>query len=156
MWIVVPLGGVALILGACAGESVPATPTPRASAATAQLTTTVPPSAATTATKSAATAAASATVSTATTATTGSTPAATATTTAPAVRKVNANTATRAEIQAALEAAGVPNASNWSREVVEYRPYAATDTNWSKLRGELAKYNPGPGVVDLIISALER
>ena len=148
-----PLAGAALVLGACAGESVPPTPTPRASAATAQLTTTVPPSAATTAPKSAATASAPASTGPAGSAgSAGATPAATA----PVVRKVNANTATRAEIQAALEAAGVPNASNWSREVVEYRPYAATDTDWSKLRGELAKYNPGPGVVDLIISALER
>lgn len=73
-----------------------------------------------------------------------------------AVAKVNANTATRAEIQSALEAAGVPAAANWSREIVEYRPYAKDDTNWTKLRGELAKYNPAPGVVDQIVAVLEK
>ncbi len=142
-----PVVGATLFLGACAGSDAPAaTATARASTATAQLTTTVPAPASTGTPKAAATAAA-------TTATTAATAPAS---TASAVKKVNANTATRAEIQAALEAAGVPNASNWSREVVEYRPYATTDTNWTKLRGELAKYNPAPGVVDQIISALEK
>lgn len=70
------------------------------------------------------------------------------------VRKVNANTASIAEIQAALEAAGVSNAARWAREVDEYRPYAATDTNFTKLRGELTKYNPTADTVEKIISAL--
>jgi hypothetical protein len=69
--------------------------------------------------------------------------------------KISANTATSAEIQAALQAAGVPNPANWTREVIEYRPYPADDANLSKLRQNLAKYNPGPGVVDSIVSALK-
>jgi DNA uptake protein ComE-like DNA-binding protein len=128
-----------LVTSACGGDTAgTATPVPavRASTATAQLTTTVP----------------AATTTVAATAK-APTPAAT---TAPVVRKVNANTASRAEIQAALEAAGVPSAANWAREVTEYRPYAASDTNWTKLRGELAKYNPAPGIVDQIIAVLEK
>ena len=70
------------------------------------------------------------------------------------MKKVNANTATVAEIQAALEAAGVANAARWAKEVEEYRPYPTNDPTFAKLRGELAKYNPGPGVVDQIISVL--
>ena len=81
-------------------------------------------------------------------------PAATTTTAAPAVRKVNANTASQSEIQSALSDAGVPSAAQWSREVVEYRPYPTNDPTFAKLRQNLAKYNPGPGVVDGIISAL--
>ncbi len=70
------------------------------------------------------------------------------------MKKVNANTATVAEIQAALEAGGVTNAAKWAREVEEYRPYPTNDPTFAKLRGELAKYNPGPGVVDQIIACL--
>lgn len=50
----------------------------------------------------------------------------------------------------------VPSASNWAREVVEHRPYAASDTGWTKLRGKLAKYNPAPGVVDQLTAVLEK
>ena len=71
-----------------------------------------------------------------------------------ATTKVSANNATRAQLQAAFEAAGIPNASQWAREVEEYRPYATTDTNMTKLRGELAKYNPAAGVVDKIVATL--
>jgi hypothetical protein len=67
---------------------------------------------------------------------------------------VNANTASRDEIQRALEAAGVPNAARWAGEVVEYRPYPTDDPSFAKLRQELAKYNPGPDVVDKIVGAL--
>ncbi len=69
-------------------------------------------------------------------------------------RKVNANTATLAELQAAFEAAGIPNAARWAREVDEYRPYPTDDPSFSKLRRELAKYNPSPETVEKIISAL--
>jgi hypothetical protein len=78
----------------------------------------------------------------------------TTSTTAPATGKVSANNASQAEVLAALTAAGVPNPANWTREVLEYRPYPTTDTTFAKLRGELAKYNPAAGVVDKIISAL--
>ena len=70
------------------------------------------------------------------------------------IAKVSANNATNAQLITALTAAGVPNPANWAREVAEYRPYDATDTNMTKLRQNLAKYNPAAGVVDKIISAL--
>ena len=69
--------------------------------------------------------------------------------------KLSANSASRLELAAAFEAAGISNASKWAREVEEYRPYAVDDAEYSKLRGELAKYNPAPGVVDSIIALLE-
>jgi hypothetical protein len=89
-----------------------------------------------------------------TTALTTTTAAPATTTTAPAVAKPNANTATRAEMTTAFTAAGISNASRWALEVEEYRPYPTNDPNMAKLRQNLAKYNPGPGVVDAIIGAL--
>lgn len=97
-------------------------------------------------------AATSAAAATTTAAAVSSAPSATATT--GAVAKVSANNATNAQLVAALTAAGVPNPANWAREIEEYRPYAASDTNLTKLRQNLAKYNPAPGVVDKIVSAL--
>lgn len=70
------------------------------------------------------------------------------------VPKVNANTASQAELLQAFQAAGIPNAAQWVREVMEYRPYPTDDPTFSKLRGELAKYNPGPEVIDQIIAVL--
>jgi hypothetical protein len=72
----------------------------------------------------------------------------------PAVGKVNANTASVAELQRAFETAGISNAARWAREVEEYRPYPTNDPSFAKLRQELAKYNPGPGVVDQIVATL--
>jgi hypothetical protein len=71
------------------------------------------------------------------------------------VAKVSANEASEAELVAALTAAGVDSPDRWAEEVGEYRPYPADDPNFTKLRGELEKYNPGPGVIDQIVSALE-
>jgi hypothetical protein len=99
---------------------------------------------------------------------TTATPAAPATTAAPAAPSaaptttaapsgaitVSANDASRAELQAAFTAAGIPSPAQWAREVVEYRPYPADDPTYAKLRQELAKYNPGPGVVDQIVATL--
>lgn len=90
----------------------------------------------------------------ATSATTATSAPAAATTTTAGTTKVNANTATQAQIQAALEANGVSNASRWAGEVVEYRPYPTNDPDLAKLRQNLAKYNPGPGVVDGIVASL--
>jgi hypothetical protein len=70
------------------------------------------------------------------------------------VATVNANTASVAELQRAFEAAGISNAARWAREVEEYRPYPTDDPTFAKLRRELAKYNPGPGVVDQIVATL--
>ena len=77
-----------------------------------------------------------------------------ATTTASAVKKVNANTASEAELLSAFQAANISNAARWVKEVMEYRPYPTNDPTFAKLRGELAKYNPGPGVVDQIVATL--
>ena len=74
--------------------------------------------------------------------------------TAAAGARVSANTASEDEIAAALEAAGVSNPERWAEEVVEYRPYPADDPNLTKLRDNLAKYNPGQETTDLIVSAL--
>ncbi len=80
-----------------------------------------------------------------------------ATGTAPAApaEKVSANTASEDEIAAAVESAGVSNPERWAEEVVEYRPYPADDPNLTKLREELAKYNPGQETTDKIVSALQ-
>jgi hypothetical protein len=72
-----------------------------------------------------------------------------------AVQKVSANTASEEEITAALAAAGVSNPGRWAEEVVEYRPYPTDDPNLTKLRDNLAKYNPGQETVDKIVSALQ-
>lgn len=80
---------------------------------------------------------------------------ATASTSAPSGPKVSANTATSAELTAAFTAAGIPNPASWTREVIEYRPYAADDASFTKLRNELVKYNPAPGVVDKIVATLK-
>jgi hypothetical protein len=37
---------------------------------------------------------------------------------------------------------------------MEYRPYPTDDPSLTKLRQELAKYNPGPDVVDKIVAVL--
>ena len=70
-------------------------------------------------------------------------------------QKVSANNASRADLQAAFEHAQITNAGKWAREVEEYRPYPEDDPDHRKLRIELAKYNPTPGVVDRIIAQLE-
>ena len=71
---------------------------------------------------------------------------------APAGDTVSANDASRDEIAAALEAAGVDNADRWAGEIVEYRPYSAGDE--ARLREELAKYGPTDETIDQIISVL--
>ena len=73
---------------------------------------------------------------------------------AQATGKVNANTASIAELQAAFQAAGISNAARWAREVDEYRPYPTDDPSFAKLRRELAKYNPGAETVEKIVATL--
>ena len=68
--------------------------------------------------------------------------------------KINANTATVEELQAAFAAAGISNADRWARAVAEYRPYPA-DPSWAQLRQELGKYNIDPAVLEQIIALLE-
>ncbi|MEZ4501290.1 MAG: hypothetical protein R3C39_01555 [Dehalococcoidia bacterium] len=74
--------------------------------------------------------------------------------TAMAAAQVSANNASREELTAAFEAAGISNADKWAREVEEYRPYPEDDAGMAKLRDELAKYNPADGVVDSIVATL--
>jgi hypothetical protein len=74
---------------------------------------------------------------------------------AAAVGKISANSASQAEIAAALTAAGVPNADRWAREVTEYRPYPADDPTLQVLQDNLAKYNPDPATLAGILSALQ-
>ena len=81
-------------------------------------------------------------------------PATTTTSTARASAKVSANTASIAELTAAFTAAGISSPDRWAREVDEYRPYPTNDPSFAKLRQELAKYNPAPGVVDQIVATL--
>lgn len=134
------LGAVAIAaitLCACGGSDNSNASDTQSVATTASTTTTVASSAATSV------------------ATTANSSAATPSTTRSTTTKVNANKATRAELQAAFQAAGVSNAAQWAREVEEYRPYAADDTNWSKLRKELAKYNIAGDVLEKIIATLE-
>jgi ABC-type enterochelin transport system substrate-binding protein len=69
-------------------------------------------------------------------------------------KTVDANTASVAEIAAALEANGVDNADRWAREVEEYRPYPTDDPTFAKLRDELGKYNPSAETVDQIVASL--
>jgi hypothetical protein len=73
---------------------------------------------------------------------------------AAASTKVSANDASIAELQRAFEAAGIPNAARWAREVDEYRPYPTNDPGFAKLRQELSKYNPSPDVLEKIIATL--
>lgn len=68
--------------------------------------------------------------------------------------KVSANEASEEELAERFEQAGIPNAERWADEVTEYRPYPA-DPSFPTLREELAKYNPGPGVVDQIVAVLQ-
>ncbi len=74
--------------------------------------------------------------------------------TAGSTTKASANNATAAQLQAALEAAGVPNASRWVIEVQEYRPYPNDDLSFAKLKSQLAKYNPSADTLSRILAAL--
>ncbi len=73
----------------------------------------------------------------------------------PSTAEVSANDASKDEITAALEAAGVTNADRWADEVTEYRPYPADDPDLTKLQDELQKYNPGQETIDQIVGALQ-
>jgi hypothetical protein len=132
---------IAMVAAACSSGSDSSTPTPTAAATTvaSATSTEVSASAIVTSTRTAVTA-------TATPSGASSAPA--------AAGKVSANNATVAELTAAFQAAGIANAARWATEVDEYRPYPATDANLPKLRQNLVKYNPGPGVVDSIVAAL--
>lgn len=69
--------------------------------------------------------------------------------------KVGANTATKDQLVAAMESAGIANASKWADEIIEYRPYSTSDASLTTLKGELAKYNASTDTIAKIISMLE-
>ena len=94
---------------------------------------------------------ASAVITTVAPAATSATAAATAAST---FTKASANNATAAQLQAAFEAGGVPNASRWVIEVQEYRPYPVDDPTFAKLKSNLAKYNPSADTLSRILAAL--
>ena len=56
--------------------------------------------------------------------------------------KLSANNASQGALVAAFEAAGIENAEQWAHKVEEYRPYPEYDTDFAKLRGELANTIP--------------
>jgi len=94
---------------------------------------------------------------TATTRVATATPASTSTAAATAgstTAKASANNATAAQLQAAFEAGGVPNASRWVIEVQEYRPYPVDDPTFAKLKSNLAKYNPSADTLSRILASL--
>lgn len=57
---------------------------------------------------------------------------------------MNASTASKAELTAAFQAAGIPSPDRWAQEVTEYRPYPTDDPTFARLRSNLAKYSPAP------------
>jgi hypothetical protein len=73
----------------------------------------------------------------------------------PDLVKADANTATIAVLAGTFEANGVENPDRWAREVDEYRPYPTDDPDLGKLRDELAKYDPSPETLELIIASLK-
>lgn len=90
----------------------------------------------------------------ATSASTTSAPSAAAAAASTTTTKASANNATAAQLQAAFEAGGVPNASRWVVEVQEYRPYPVDDPTFAKLKSNLAKYNPSADTLGRILAAL--
>ena len=70
--------------------------------------------------------------------------------------KLSANNTSDEELEAAFEAAGIPNAAAWAHEEVEeYRPYPVDDADFAKLRDGLMEHNADPAIVDAIIALLE-
>lgn len=143
----------AALLAACGGS---ATATPVTAGATTAAGTASTPTASPAAATSGSPTATTGAASTIATAATSSSAAATAPvgSAATTFQKVNANTASQAEVAQVLQANGVPNGARWAIEVVEYRPYPTNDPSFAKLRSNLAKYNPSPDVVDQIIASL--
>ena len=134
--------------------SAPSAPTLASSASPVAPPTTVPAASVTSAPSSTVAAAPSAPSPSAVTASPAAASAAAPAAAAATIAKVNANTASIPELQAAFEAAGISNAARWAREVDEYRPYPTNDPSFAKLRGELAKYNPGTETLEKILGTL--
>jgi len=99
-------------------------------------------------------AAATTAIATAAPTATGAAAATAAATAGSTTAKASANNATAAQLQAAFEAGGVPNASRWVIEVQEYRPYPVGDPTFAKLKSNLAKYNPSADTLSRILASL--
>jgi len=99
-------------------------------------------------------AAATTAIATAAPTATGAAAATAAATAGSTTAKASANNATAAQLQAAFEAGGVPNASRWVIEVQEYRPYPVDDPTFAKLKSNLAKYNPSADTLSRILASL--
>ncbi len=112
-------GAGGLLLAACGG-SAPATSAPQAVATAAPALTATAP------------------VVAPTVAATAPAMGARATTAATTTGKVNANTASKAELTAAFQAAGIPSPDRRAQEVTEYHPYPTDDPTFAKLRSNLA------------------
>ncbi|MBV9314990.1 MAG: hypothetical protein JO100_14955 [Pseudonocardia sp.] len=69
--------------------------------------------------------------------------------------RVSANAASLDEIRQAFTQAGIADPNRWAQAVLDYRPYPADDSNLTKLRQNLAKYNVSPDTVDKMVSVLK-
>jgi hypothetical protein len=159
------LAAGALLLAACTGSSAPASTSgsgaPSATSAAGAAATSKPtnapassPAAASSSPAAASSSPAASPIAAASPVAAAGSPAAAAQASPAASAKVSANDASIAQLQQAFEAAGIPNAARWAREVDEYRPYPTNDPGFAKLRQELSKYNPSPDVLEKIIATL--
>lgn len=69
------------------------------------------------------------------------------------IARIDPNTASQSQIQAAFEAAGVSNAGKWAQEVTEYGPYTP-ETISDTLTKELGKYGIDEQTLNTILSVL--
>jgi hypothetical protein len=142
------------VLAACGGSAT-ATPVTSAATTAGAAATAVPATTPASTAPASGSAASNATLPTATSgAAAGATTPAGSASAATNTQKVNANTASQDQIAQVLQANGVPSATRWAGEVVEYRPYPTNDPTFAKLRSNLAKYNPSPDVVEKIVASL--
>jgi hypothetical protein len=68
--------------------------------------------------------------------------------------KISINSSSDKDIAAALRANHVDDPEQWARRIGEDRPYPTTDRNLTKLRQDLARYNPDPQTLNKIIATL--
>ncbi|MDT7706291.1 MAG: hypothetical protein QOG20_1898 [Pseudonocardiales bacterium] len=68
--------------------------------------------------------------------------------------KTSINSPSDKDIAAALRANQVDDPEQWARRIGVDRPYPTTDRNLTKLRQDLAQYNPDPETLNKIIATL--
>ncbi len=69
--------------------------------------------------------------------------------------KVSANNASREDLRAAFERAGISHAEAWAREIEDHRPYPEDDHEFKQLRSDFARHNHNMGAIDDIIALLK-